>query len=83
MDFERCSEEFINFNHTLRLAGPGAVVAIDTEFPGNLEKMIILLRWKKSCTSWYGKYISHYFQGFIYTFQVVQDFFHQQYEILE
>ena len=43
-DFEHCSfgpllsEEFINFNHTLRLAGPGAVVAIDTEFPGNLEK---------------------------------------------
>lgn len=41
--------EFINFNHTLRLAGPGAVVAIDTEFPGVLQENA----WKESDETYY------------------------------
>ena len=31
-------EEFILFNSTLRFAGPGALVAIDTEFPGGFQR---------------------------------------------
>ena len=36
--------EFILFSHTLRFAGAGAVVAIDTEFPGVLQENA----WKES-----------------------------------
>lgn len=36
--------EFILFSHTLRLAGAGAVVTIDTEFPGVLQENA----WKES-----------------------------------
>ena len=39
--------EFILFSHTLRFAGAGAVVAIDTEFPGVLQEN----SWKESDAS--------------------------------